>query len=86
MFPLNFKKFSTLARVAHHIWLPYIVCIEIKRHMAIWAALILFLSHALIHKHSPIWLMVGGKALEIKEICINAIRYESKRPVGEIRQ
>jgi hypothetical protein len=30
--------------------------------------------------------MVGGKALEIKEICINAIRYESKRPVGEIRQ
>lgn len=30
--------------------------------------------------------MGGGKALEIKEICINATLYESNCPVGEIRQ
>lgn len=72
--------------VAHHIWLPYVVCVLFEHHMVFHPQIILFLSPALIHMYSPIWLKCVGKALEIKEICINGAGGESKHPVGEIRQ
>lgn len=85
-FSRNSRKFRVLQRRPHHIWLPHVVCRWILQHMVVLTPAILFLSHALIHKHSVNWLSGVGKALEIKEICINAGSYESARPVGEIRQ